>query len=216
LVQRLHALLAIAEGMAVRDVAPMLDLGEQTVRASLNCFLWQGVSSGVYKHPPGRPAKLTKTPRHTLAELIQAGPQAVGYTSGGWNTPMRQDLLPRRGGVESQPHYICPWLPNLGFASHKARFGSDPLNEAKRLEWRHTRWPPIVRRARQRKALLLFGAAASVAQWGSRSSPWAPRGQQPAVPTSGKRRAYKVFGLIASVSGRLGYKGHTGRFNSAS
>jgi len=45
---------------------------------------------------------------------------------------------------------------------------------------------------------------------------WAPKGQQPEVPTSGKRKAYKVFGLIDSFSGRFFYKAHAGRFNSAS
>jgi transposase len=216
LVKRLHALLAIAEGMAVRDVAQMLDLGEQTVRDYLNRFLWQGGRSCIYKQPPGRPAKLTKTQRQALAELIQAGPQAAGYTSGGWNTPMIQDLIYRHFGVEYHPHYICTLLHNLGFSYQKARFVSDHLNEAKRLEWRQSRWPQILRRARQRKALLLFGDEASFAQWGSLSYTWAPRGQQPEVPTSGKRRAYKVFGLIDYFSGRLFYQGHTGRFNSAS
>jgi transposase len=63
---------------------------------------------------------------------------------------------------------------------------------------------------------LLFGDEASFAQWGSLSSTWAPQGQQPEVPTSGKRKAYKVFGLIDSFSGRFFYKAHAGRFNSAS
>jgi DNA-binding NarL/FixJ family response regulator len=53
LVKRLHALLAVAEGMTVRDVAQMLGLGEQTVRDYLNRFLWQGIASCVYKRPPG-------------------------------------------------------------------------------------------------------------------------------------------------------------------
>ena len=39
---------------------------------------------------------------------------------------------------------------------------------------------------------------------------------QPEVPTSGIRKAYKVFGLIDSFSGRLCSKAHTGRFNSES
>src|SRR4029453_2429883 len=38
LVKRIHALLAIADGMAVREVAQMLTLGEQTVRDYLNRF----------------------------------------------------------------------------------------------------------------------------------------------------------------------------------
>jgi transposase len=216
LVKRIHALLALAEGMSVREVAEMLTLGEQTIRDYRNQFLWKGVASLVYKRPPGRPSKLTKTQRHKLAELIEAGPQASGYTSGCWNTPMIQDLIHPHFGAEYHPHYICTLLHNLGFSYQKARFVSDHLNEAKRLEWRQTRWSHILRRARQRKALLLFGDEASFAQWGSLSYTWAPRGQQPEVPTSGKRKAYKVFGLIDYFSGRFFYKGHTGRFNSES
>jgi hypothetical protein len=64
--------------------------------------------------------------------------------------------------------------------------------------------------------ITLFGDEASFAQWGSLSYTWAPQGQQPEVPTSGKRKAYKVFGLIDYFSGRFFYKAHTGRFNSDS
>jgi hypothetical protein len=45
LVKRIHALLAMADGMAVREVAQLLALGEQTVRDSLNGFLWRGGAS---------------------------------------------------------------------------------------------------------------------------------------------------------------------------
>src|ERR671939_539455 len=216
LVKRIHALLAIAEGMAVSEAAQMLTLGEQTVRDYLNRFLWRGVASLAYQRPPGRPSKLTKTPRQELTALISAGPQAAGYSSGCWSATMLQDLIQRHFGVEYHPHYICTLLHNLGFSYQQARFVSDHLNETKRLEWRQTRWPHMVRRARQRKALLLFGDEASCAQWGALSYTWAPRGQQPEVPTSGKRRAYKVFGLIDYFSGQFFYKTHEGRFNSES
>src|SRR5215510_8898929 len=216
LVKRIPALLALAEGMSVQDVAEMLHLGEQTVRDYRNRFLAKYMASVTSKRPPGRPSKLTKTQRRELAELIKAGPQAAGYTSGGWNTPMMQDLIQTRFGISYHPHYLATLLHHLGFSYQKARFVSDHLHEAKRLEWCQTEWPRILRQARQRKALLLFGDEASFAQWGSLSSPWAPKGEQPAVPTSGKRKGYKVFGLIDYCSGRLFYKGHEGRFNAES
>ena len=216
LVKRIHALLALAQGHSVSAVAEMLSLGEQTVRDYRNQYLFKGLASLVYQAPPGRPSKLTKTQRQQLAEWIKASPQEAGYTSGCWNTPMIQDLIQRHFGVAYHPHYIATLLKNLGFSDQKARFVSDHLNEAKRLEWRHTRWPKILRQAKQRKALLLFGDEASFAQWGSLSYTWAPKGQQPEVPTSGKRKAYKVFGLIDYFSGRFFYKAHAGRFNSES
>jgi transposase len=216
LVKRIHALLALAQGQSVSAVADMLSLGEQTVRDYRNQYLLKGMTSLVYQAPPGRPSKLTKTQRQQLAEWITASPQGSGYTSGGWNTPMIQDLIQRHFGVVYHPHYIATLLKNMGFSYQKARFVSDHLSEAKRLEWRQTRWPKILRQAKQRKALLLFGDEASFAQWGSLSYTWAPKGQQPEVPTSGTRKAYKVFGLIDYFSGRFFYKAHAGRFNSES
>lgn len=216
LVKRIHALLAIADGMTVSAAADMLALGEQTVRDYLNGFLWRGAASLVYKRPPGRPSKLTKTQRKALTTLIEAGPQASGYPSGCWSATMVADLLQRHFGVEYHPHYICTLLHNLGFSYQKARFVSDHLDAAARLAWRHETWPKVLRQARQCQALLLFGDEASFAQWGSLSYTWASRGHQPEVPTSGVRKAYKVFGLIDYFSGHFFYKAHTGRFNSDS
>jgi transposase len=215
-VRRIQALLALADNQSVQEVAEMLNLGQQTIRDYRNTFLLKGVSSLVYTRPPGRPRKLTPSHRRELANLIKAGPQAAGYTSGCWNTPMIQDLLQSSFGVSYHPHYLATLLHNLGFSYQKARFVSDHLNEAKRLEWCRTKWPKILHHARQRKALLLFGDEASFAQWGSLSYTWAPTGEQPEVPTSGKRKGYKVFGLIDYFSGRFFYKGHEGRFNSES
>ena len=64
--------------------------------------------------------------------------------------------------------------------------------------------------------MLLFGDECSFAQWGSLSYTWATRGQQPTVKTSGKRKAYKVFGLIEFFTGLFFYKAHTGKFTSVS
>jgi len=81
-VKRIHVLLALAEAMSVQEVAEMSGLGEQTVRDYRNSFLLRRLASLTYKRPSGRPRKLTKAQRRELAELIEAGPQAAGYTSG--------------------------------------------------------------------------------------------------------------------------------------
>ena len=70
------------------------------------------------------------------------------------------------------------------------------------------------RAAKRCKGLILFEDEASFAQWGSLSYTWARCGHQPEVPTSGKRKGYKVFGAIEYFSGRLFYQGIEGRFNS--
>jgi len=215
-VRRIQALLALADNQSVEEVAERLNLGQPTMRDYRNAFLLKGVASLVYTRPPGRPSQLTPSQRRELATLITAGPQAAGYTSGCWNTPIIQDLVQSRFGISYHPHYLATLLHNRGFSSQQARFVSDHLNAAKRLAWRRTKWPKIFHHARQRKALLLFGDDASFAQWGSLRYPWAPTGEPPAVPTSGKRKGYKVFGRIDYFSGRFCYKGQEGRLNSES
>jgi len=78
LVKRLHALLALAQGQSVGDVAEMLSLGAQTVRDYRHPYLFTGMASLVYKAPPGRPSTRTTTQRQQLAEWIKASPQEAG------------------------------------------------------------------------------------------------------------------------------------------
>jgi transposase len=151
-----------------------------------------------------------------LAELITAGPEAAGYTSGCWSAVMVQDLILNRFQVVYHPHHICNLLDQLGFSFQKARFVSDHLDEAARQHWLTETWPEIVRLAKQKQALILFGDEASFAQWGSLSYTWAPKGHQPTVKTCGRRKGYKVFGLIECFSGRLFWKGQVDRFNADS
>jgi hypothetical protein len=46
-------------------------------------------------------------------------------------------------------------------------------------------------------------AQARFPQWGTLTHTWARRSQQPKVPTSGKRKGYKVLGLTDYFSGRF-------------
>ena len=179
-------------------------------------FLLRGLDSLLYRHGGGRRPKLTAKQQRRLVELIEAGPLAVGFETACWNAVLIRVMIWREFGVLYNRHYVCTLLHNLGFSFQKARFVSDHLDAAKRLAWLQDEWPRILRQAKRRKALILFEDEASFAQWGSLSYTWARRGQQPEVPTSGKRKGYKVFGVIEYFSGRLFYQGIEGRFTSES
>jgi transposase len=179
-------------------------------------FLLHGLDSLVYRHSGGRPPKLTPRQKKRFVELIDAGPLVVGFETACWNAVLLRVLIWREFGVLYNRQYVCTLLHNLGFSFQKARFVSDHLDTAKRLAWLEAKWPVIVRAAKRTKGLLLFEDEASFAQWGSLSYTWARRGQQPEVPTSGKRKGYKVFGAIEYFSGHLFYQGIEGRFKSES
>ena len=179
-------------------------------------FLLHGLESLRYRHSGGRRPKLTTKQKQRLVELLEAGPLVVGCETACWDAVLIRVLIWREFGVLYNRQYVCTLLRNLGFSFQKARFVSDHLDAAKRLAWLAQQWPTIVRAAKRRQGLILFEDEASFAQWGSLSYTWARRGQQPEVPTSGKRKGYKVFGAIEYFSGRLFSQGIEGRFNSES
>jgi transposase len=216
LVKRGTALLGIARGERVSQVASGVGVSPTSVYGWLHAFLVDGVAGLRVRWRGGRPAKLTPTQRQRLAAIITAGPEAAGFPTGCWHALLIQQVVQREFGVSYNVHYLATLLHRLGFSFQKARFVSDHLDEVARAAWLAYAWPAWRAQAAAAGGLLLFGDEASFAQWGSLGYTWAPVGQQPVVKTTGRRKAYKVFGLIEYFSGRLFYRGLDGKFNGAS
>ena len=215
-VKYLLAILAVMDGQSFEQVACVLKLTLKTVREWVRLFLCYGVKGAPRTKPTGRPPKLTKAQKAELARLLDDGPVAAGFSGACWRSPLVQQLIHDRFAVTYNVFYIAELLKTLGFSFQKAAFVSDHLDEAKRQAWRRQTWPHILDLARRKRALLLFGDEASFPQWGTLTYTWARRGHPPVVKTSGKRRGYKVFGLIDYFTGRFFHEGHEGRLNSAS
>lgn len=214
LIRRIHALLGLAEGQSVYEVAQVLGVGEQTVRDWLHAFVLNGGASLVYRPRPGRPPKLTDAQRRELRQLVVDGPEAAGYSSACWTAGMIADLIHLRFHVDYAARYVCRLLDQLGFSFQKGKFSADHLDDEAGLIWLEQTWPEILRVAREKQALILFGDEASFAQWGSLGYTWARKGVQPTVQTSGIRKAYRAFGLLDCFGGAFYFQGLDGKFNS--
>jgi transposase len=216
-VRRISVLLEyLTQATPIPTLCQKWDVASSTVYLWLNELLLEGLDSLVYVHGGGRPAKLTKTQKKQLGDWIDQGPQKAGFDTACWNTVLLQELIRREFHVLYDRNYLCELLRNLGFSYQKAKFVSDHLDEARREAWRTHEFPQILKQAHARGAWLLFGDEASFPQWGSLSYTWARRGQTPEVKTAGKRKAYKVFGVIEYFSGQLFHGGIEGKFNSES
>ena len=213
---RVLTMLGLADGYGIDEVK-LFQVSGQTVRNWLQKLFTGGVDELVrMKRSPGRPAKLSKAQRRELGRLLDAGPEAAGFTGGCWRSPMIQVLIEQRFGVLYSVHYLSELLHSIGFSYQKAGFESDHLNEKARAEWLEAKWPAILALAEQKNAHILFGDEASFPQWGTLSYTWARRGCQPVAKTSGKRKGYKVWGLIDYFTGRFFYQCQEGRLNSES
>jgi transposase len=216
LVRRLSVLLGMVRGEDLDTLVKTWKITCQTAYNWLKSFIeerWQGLP---YLKPSGRPARLTKSQKQELYEVVQAGPEAAGYSCGCWNSCMIQEWILQKFKVLYNRFYVCELLRHLGLSYQKARFISDHLDEDARREWLQEEWPAILAQAQQLNVPIFFGDEVSFAQWGSLSYTWAPKGNQPEIPTSGIRKGYKVFGIIEFFTGQFIYQGTTERFNSES
>ena len=214
LVRRITALLSFAQSQQVTQAAEVAGVTREIVYTWLKALAAQGLESLRYVKLPGRPSRLTKTQKRRLCAVLEAGPEEAGFATACWTSLLVQQWIEREFGVLYNRHYVSELLRNLHFSYQKARFISDHLDAEARQEWLTATWPEVLRLAEQKEAWILFGDEVSFAQWGSLGYTWAPRGQQPTVKTSGKRKGYKVFGVIEFFSGQFFWRAQTERFES--
>ena len=215
-IKRLLAIILMSTGKLISEVAWMLNVSREAVRAWFKQYVAKGVKGLNSGKSPGRPPKLTKSQRKELAKIVKDGPEKSGFTAACWRTPMLQHLIKEKYGVFYNARYISELLKSMGFSYQKAKFVASKRDKKARKEWLESIWPEIEALANEKNSYLLFGDEASFPQWGSLSYTWAPIGQQPIVQTSGSRKGYKVFGLIDYFTGKFFAKGHEGKLNAAS
>lgn len=215
LIRKISVLLEVIESDGdIERVSHKWQISAAIVYEWLRALIQDGVESLKYQRKGGRAPKLSRAQKKALCQWLDGDPQAAGFESGCWNSLLVQELIRREFKVLYNRNYVCQLLRQLDYTFQKAKFVSDHHDEHARQTWKSEVWPSILKRAKRRRAMILFGDEASFPQWGTLSYTWSRRGQQPKVKTSGIRKAYKVFGLIDYFSGRFFHKSITGKFNS--
>lgn len=215
-VNRISAILSFGSGYFLNEVSDILQVAISTLYQWIKKYLTGGISSLLDKKRPGRPAKLTKKQRKKLARDIQQGPEACGFDSCCWRTPMIQELVLQKFGVFYSVNYLSQLLKGMGFSYQKAKFVAANQDQEQRDTWLQSTWKKILKKAKKLKAYILFGDEASFPQWGTLNYTWATKGKQPIIKTSGSRKSYKVFGAIDYFTGKFFAKGHLGKLNAES
>lgn len=218
LYKMVRGLLLIAEEISMEDIGRILKVNVRTVYDWLSNFLTRRFSWLLGHHylGRGRKCKLTKEQKQHLYDIVEKGPEEYGFDCGIWNCAMIVEVVVREFNVVYNPRYLSSLLKKIGLTYQKAAFESDHLDEEKREEWVKVTWPQILKKAKEKKAVILFDDEVSFAQWGSLARTWAPRGKQPKIKTTGKRKGLKMFGAIGFFDGSFHYMECEEKFNGQS
>jgi hypothetical protein len=70
---------------------------------------------------------------------------------------MIADLIHLRFHVDDAPRYVCHLLDALGFSYQKEKFAAAHLDNEAALLWLEETWPQVLRVAKEKRAVILFG-----------------------------------------------------------
>ncbi len=87
---------AVVHYQETEQAAVVLQLSVAQVEGYVHQFLCYGVRGVAFKQPSGRRPKLTPAQKQELSRLIEAGPEACGFSGACWRSPMIQQLIKDR------------------------------------------------------------------------------------------------------------------------
>jgi putative transposase len=141
--RRARAVLGYIGGRRVVDLAVEADVTRGSVNRWLQWYEAAGLEGLITETAPGPAPKLSEEQRLELTVLIEAGPQAAGYTSGVWTGPMIRDLIEDRFGVHYHKHHVPRLLHGLGFSVQRPRKRLARADAEKQATWLKKTFPAI-------------------------------------------------------------------------
>src|SRR6266511_2938855 len=119
--RRAKSVLGYLDGQKVIALSEALEVTRGSINRWLQWYQAMGAEGLRDAERPGRTPRLSEAQKAELATIIEAGPQAAGFTSGMWTGPMIGDLIRRRFGLRYHNHHIPRLLGWMGFSVQRPR-----------------------------------------------------------------------------------------------
>jgi transposase len=147
--RRARAVIGYIDGKTVIEMAGELGVVRSAINRWLGWYEAEGANGLRTRKSPGAAPKLDERQRAALADLIEGGPRALGYSSGIWTGPMIGDLIAERFGVRYHNHYIPRLLHDLGFSVQRPRRRWARADAKAQATWLRERLPAIKKKQRR-------------------------------------------------------------------
>ncbi|HVP67086.1 MAG TPA: winged helix-turn-helix domain-containing protein [Anaeromyxobacteraceae bacterium] len=141
--RRAKSVLGYLDGQRVIALSEALGVTRGSINRWLQWYQAMGAEGLRNAERPGPAPRLSEAQKADLAILIEAGPQAAGFTSGVWTGPMIGDLIRRRYGVRYHNHHIPRLLGWMGFSVQRPRRRLARADAEAQAFWLRKRLPAI-------------------------------------------------------------------------
>jgi transposase len=210
---RARAVEALQRGLSITEVAAAYRVDRTTL------FRWhtryiQGGDDGLLRRPgSGRPRKLRDLDGDEWCRLVLKRASDYGYETDLWTVRRLQTVIREVHRVEVSRNTVWRRLREAGLTYQKPERAYYEIDERTRREWARTEIPKIRRMVRKHRAILYFQDESNVSLTAVLGKTWAPRGQTPRIPVTGKRGSLAAVSAI-SKAGHLVFRLYDKRITS--
>ncbi len=210
---RIMAVRRVREGERPSDVIRGYGLCRTTIYKWLRAARRGGEKALRARRAPGPKPKLTNRKKRRVFRWINGkDPRQYGFDFGLWTRRIVQSLIWEEFGVELGITAVGRVLAELEITPQKPlrrAYERDPKAIAR---WMEEDYPRLRARARRRSAKIFFLDEAGVRSDSVLGRTWAPKGQTPEVPTSGRRQSVNAISAV-NARGEFWFKVYTERLN---
>ena len=140
---RLHAVALNMEGKTAPEIAHVLKVHRSKICLWLRRWQQKGVEGLLEGHRSGRPPQISERQFGTLADILDSGPVAYGFTSGVWTCPMVARVIHEEFSVSYHPAHICRLLHHLGFSVQRPQKTLARADQALQSRWIRYQYPDV-------------------------------------------------------------------------
>ncbi len=141
---RCRALIAFGySNVRKRDVVLSLDITSQALNKWIRLFKKSGVNGSKLGTCGGSQSRLTKQQLESLSQIVLAGPEAYGYDTAIWTSPLVREVVIKEFGVKYDVSHIRRILNKLGFSVQYPRVHLSKANHKLQKKWIEAEYPDI-------------------------------------------------------------------------
>lgn len=140
---RLHAVVLNMEGKTAPQIATILKVHRSKVSIWLRNWQENGMEGVLEGHRSGRPPALTDRQKQKLADILDSGPVAHGFTTGVWTSPMVARVIEEEFSIAYHPAHVSRILHELGFSVQRPKKALAQADKNLQSRWIRYEYPSI-------------------------------------------------------------------------
>ena len=148
---RLHAVALNMEGRTAPEIADVLKVHRSNVCLWLQRWQEEGVEGILEGHRPGRSPTISERQRQQLADILESGSVAYGFSSGVWTCPMVARVIEDEFSLSYHPAHVSRILHSLEFSVQRPQKVLARADKALQSKWVRYRYPNLKKKPKAKK-----------------------------------------------------------------